>query len=216
MSYRPFDATETPVLEWGDPPLSIGCEPLVYQPSNDSFLLIKGLEQLLEERWTREERKLLSVMELGTGTGIVGIWLLKAGVEELTMSDVSPRALDCARANLERNQVSAKLVKASLFQGVDTDFDLVVFNPPYLPKEEKEPDDFLTTALSGGEKGHETLEAFLKELPGRLKDDGVAVIIISSINPVERLRKESPFSWRLLGKENFFFEQLYCYALFKF
>jgi len=202
------------VLELGDPGPYIVCAPEVYRPSDDSFLLVKGLKTLLDELWPgREMRKELSVLEIGTGTGVVGISLLKMGIKDLVMTDISPRALSCSRENLRRNRVRAKLVRCSLFDGLRHRFDLVVFNPPYLPREKKEPDDLLTTALCGGLHGHETIQSFLTGLPRYLADEGRAVLIVSSLNPGEELQKDSDFRWRLLGQERFFFERIYCYAL---
>ena len=201
------------VFQFNEFKIRITYFPEVYPPSDDSFLLIDSLHHLFEEIYPVERRKELSVIELGTGTGIAGIFLLRTGVNHLLMTDISGKALKCARLNLKQNGVDANLICTSLFNGIKTKFDLVVFNPPYLPEEEREPDDLFTKALRGGREGYEIIQQFLNQLPFFLKKGGKAVIVLSSFNPVERLKKESRFSWRLLGKKHFFFERIYCYLL---
>ena len=216
MKYHSRSNEDLSVLEFREPAMSIACAPEVYRPSDDSFLLIKGLRALLDECWPEyEQRNKLSVLEAGTGTGVVGIALLKMGICNLLMTDISPKAVRCSKDNLRRNHLDAELIRSSLFQGLNTKFELIVFNPPYLPQEEKEPDDLLTKALCGGRQGHETMQSFLEELPLYLKNDGKAVVILSSLIPIEELKKGSDFAWRLLGRESFFFERVYCYSLSK-
>ena len=216
MEYHSQSNEDLSVLEFEEPAMSIACAPGVYRPSDDSALLIRSLKTLLAECWPEhEKRKSLAVLEIGTGTGAVGIALLKMRIDHLVMTDISPKAIRCARGNLRRNQLSAELIHSSLFQGLDTEFNLIVFNPPYLPQEEKEPDDLLTKALCGGRQGHETMQRFLERLPLYLKDDGKAVIILSSLTPLKELQEGADIEWRLVGRESFFFERIYCYSLSK-
>ncbi len=205
-------------LTFHDPEVLIHCDPQVYRPAEDSFLLLHSARQLLEEGWPGRGSRAtgeLSVLELGTGTGMVGISLLRLGVEKLVLTDVNPHALACARKNLEENKRCAELLNCSLFCGIKSDFDLILFNPPYLPEEPKEPKDHLTRALSGGPQGAEIAREFLKRLPAHLREGGAALLILSSLNPVEELLASWKGETRLMGQESFFFEKLFCYAFFR-
>lgn len=88
-----------------------------------------------------------SVLELGTGTGVLAAVLARRGAVRVTATDVNPRAVACARANLDRLGVGERceVVEADLWLAVSettestestesTDAaDIVVFNPPWLP-----------------------------------------------------------------------------------
>jgi release factor glutamine methyltransferase len=68
-------------------------------------------------------------------------------------------------------------------------FDVVVFNPPYLPTEPKtEWNDWMEKALSGGETGREVIEPFLDDLRRALASDGDAFLLISSLTGIDAVR----------------------------
>lgn len=79
------------------------------------------------------------VLDLGTGSGILAVTLLAEwpGAEGLA-TDLSPLALDVARANAETHGVSERLgfAEANWFEGVDGLYDLIVSNPPYIARDE--------------------------------------------------------------------------------
>ena len=77
------------------------------------------------------------VLDLCTGSGCLGISLAKLGqCKSVTLSDFSAEALSVAAENAERNSVSVETVKSDLFQTLKGDFDLIVSNPPYIPRAE--------------------------------------------------------------------------------
>lgn len=77
------------------------------------------------------------VLDLCTGSGCIGISLAKLGqCKSVTLSDFSAEALSVAAKNAERNGVSVEIVKSDLFQELKGEFDLIVSNPPYIPRAE--------------------------------------------------------------------------------
>lgn len=77
------------------------------------------------------------VLDLCTGSGCIGISLAKLGqCRSVTLSDLSAEALAVAERNAERNGVSVEIVKSDLFHALQGEFDLIVSNPPYIPKAE--------------------------------------------------------------------------------
>ncbi len=74
------------------------------------------------------------LVDLGTGSqAILAIALWKRSGCRVTAIDVDPELADSARANAERNQAPIHVIESHLFEGLDAAFDLVVFNPPYVP-----------------------------------------------------------------------------------
>lgn len=75
-----------------------------------------------------------SVLDMGTGSGYIGIYLAKSGFS-VDAVDVSEQALENAARNARNNDVSLNLIRSSLFTDVRGRYDLIVFNPPRIPQE---------------------------------------------------------------------------------
>ena len=73
-------------------------------------------------------------LDLGTGTGYVAVYLARRGFE-VDAVDVSPRALQAARANAAAAGVQVNVYRSDLFQAVRGPYDVVAFNPPMNPSE---------------------------------------------------------------------------------
>ena len=76
----------------------------------------------------------LKVLDLGTGSGVIGITLaLERPQWQVTLSDVSPDALKVARQNARHFGLNLPVVESNLFDGLAGQrFDVIVTNPPYI------------------------------------------------------------------------------------
>ena len=93
-------------------------------------------------------------------------------------------------------------------------FDLIIFNPPYLPQDKGISDK----SLYGGKKGFETLAKFLNNVKDYLKMDARCVILFSSITGKKRIGdilKKNNLKFLELAKEHIFFEDIYVYYVSK-
>ena len=178
-----------------DPTIEIAdCEG-VYAPHDDTFLLLDCVRDV-------EGKK---VLEMGCGTGIISIHCAKAGAS-VTAVDVNPGALECTRVNARSNHLSIQVIESDLFSAITDDFDLIIFNPPYLPVSE---DGELERAWAGGEGGLEVVERFLGEALSHLRPDGRVLLLISSKMDMARLERLIASSHhRVLGSRRFFYEEL--------
>lgn len=103
--------------------------PDVLIPRPDSELLIELSLALLGNRPEAH------IIDLGTGSGILAITLAaEMPKARVVATDISPNALQIARANAERLQVdNVHFMQSHWFDAInESDFDLVVSNPPYI------------------------------------------------------------------------------------
>ena len=173
----------------------------VYEPAADTELLVKSIRLREGER----------VLEIGTGTGVVAIHCAKHGCR-VTATDVVAEALELARENANQNTVEVDLREGDMFDPVQGRFDIIIFNPPYLPTA---PEDLtnspLDKALDGGPDGTLVTIRFLEQLREYLADDGRAYIVVSSLQDGDRLDgvlHRQQFVARKRGSEKFAFETI--------
>jgi release factor glutamine methyltransferase len=158
--------------------ISLEVSESVYEPREDSLLIAKALEDLLEDE------KIKSVLEIGCGPGLLAIIAAKRGCNVLA-ADVNPAAVECTERNAGLNNVEIKVAQSDLFQCINGEFDLIVFNPPYLPEEQIE--DSRTWA---GGKNLEIISRFIKAAGAHLELNGEVLVVISSLSNPENILKE--------------------------
>ncbi|WP_407416282.1 HemK2/MTQ2 family protein methyltransferase [Methanobrevibacter sp.] len=175
----------------------------VYVPAEDSYLLAENLEI--------ESGK--SVLEIGTGSGIVAMYASKL-TDEVTATDINFDAIQLAESNFKANNIdNIELLFGNLFEPVkDRKFDVILFNTPYLPTEEGEViDDNLNYAFDGGLNGRKVIDLFLNEVKNHLNDGGIVQIIQSSLSDNDEtlnMLDELGFIAEIAKKEHYFFEDI--------
>jgi release factor glutamine methyltransferase len=145
----------------------------VYAPEADTYLLLEA---------ARVEVKAGDcVLEIGTGSGIIAAEL--ARITGIVATDINPHAVLCAR---EKGVV---VMQNDLFYGIRSTFDLILFNPPYLPTQPEERiDDWLEHALDGGLNGRVVIERFSEQVSSVLAPDGRILLLISSLTGLQEVR----------------------------
>ncbi|WP_296889871.1 HemK2/MTQ2 family protein methyltransferase [uncultured Methanobrevibacter sp.] len=175
----------------------------VYVPAEDSYLLAENLEI--------EKGK--SVLEIGTGSGIVAMYASKL-TDKVTATDINFDAITLAESNFKANKIdNIELLFGNLFEPVkDRKFDVILFNTPYLPTEKGEViDDNLNYAFDGGLNGRKVIDLFLNEVTNHLNEGGIVQLIQSSLSDNdETLNKldELGFIAEIAKKEHYFFEDI--------
>ncbi len=175
----------------------------VYVPAEDSYLLADNLQIKPGQ----------SVLEIGTGSGIVAMYASRL-TDKITVSDINSDACLLAERNFKDNNIeNIEILFGNLFEVVkNRKFDVILFNTPYLPTEEDEVlDDTINYAFDGGLNGRKVIDMFLNEVSDYLNDGGIVQMIQSSLSGNEEtLNKfdELGFIAEIAATEHFFFEDI--------
>ncbi len=104
---------------------------------NSAVLIPRPETELLVAKIIKNNNSLNSILDLGTGSGAIAIYLAKAFPKaQIIASDISEKALKIARENAKMNNAKIKFIQSDLFQNISKKFDLIVSNPPYISEKE--------------------------------------------------------------------------------
>ena len=171
----------------------------VYEPAEDTFLLLNAA---LNEA---EENDL--ILELGTGSGIIARALSeRLKISKVVTTDINPYAVRYARSK------GLDVIRTYLFRGLKGKFDLIIFNPPYLPIEEREIEDrWLEISWDGGDDGRKIINEFLDGVGRHLSKRGRFLLVVSSLCGMDEAinsAKDRGFKIEIIGEEKLFFEKI--------
>ncbi|MDY6773765.1 MAG: HemK2/MTQ2 family protein methyltransferase [Candidatus Nanohaloarchaea archaeon] len=172
----------------------------VYRPRKDSFLL----KEVMEE----QDLEGKEVLDMGTGSGILALSAAGRGAET-TAVDVNPEALEVIEEKAEERGLEVRVLESDLFDGVEDEFDLIVFNPPYVPGSEEGLEG--EEAWNGGEDGRKITDRFVEQVGNYLKEGGKVLMVQSSRNdPEETLEAftEKGMEAQIVRREKLHFEEL--------
>lgn len=167
----------------------------IYPPREDTYLLLKTAQ-------VEEGEELL---EMGCGSGMISIHMARAGAK-VTAVDANLAAIRCTLANVAMDGVDIRAFRSDLFTEVRGKFDLIVFNPPYLPVDEE---GAIEASWSGGRGGTGVVKRFMEKAPLFLKPGGRILVLVSSLMSEATLSVlMSRYETEVLSTEKMFFEEL--------
>lgn len=195
----------------------------MYAPAEDSYLILRHIRQ-----YAAGSR---SILDMGTGSGILAEEAAKYS-EFAIGADIDSRLV--RELNKKNKAKNLLFVCSDLFSFFDGNyaryntqnkrfitrpvnrfrnrFDLIIFNPPYLPKDRGIED----MAIYGGKRGYELIEKFLKGAGNYLEADGRILLLFSSITGREKINgfiHGNSLKFREIGRKRIFFEELYVYLI---
>lgn len=178
----------------------------IYSPAEDSYLMSRILKEQLPE--LLEENPDLRFLEIGTGSGIHLETAKTLGVKEQNIfsSDINPKSVEHC------NLLGFNCIQSDLFEKIPKQkFNLIIFNPPYLPEDKREPKNS-QLATTAGKKGNEIILRFLKQAKNYLEKEGKIFLITSSLGKDINFEKLG-YSAKEIGCERLFFERLCVWEL---
>jgi release factor glutamine methyltransferase len=152
----------------------------------------------------------LRIADVGTGSGCIALALAKELPRaEIHATDISPTALEIARANAVRHQLQDRIHfhETDLLAGLEHGaFDFVVSNPPYVGSSEEEQVQLEVrkfeprNAVFAGASGMEVIERLIPQARETLRPGGYLITEISSA--IADHVRESLADWRDLEITN--------------
>ncbi len=177
----------------------------IYKPAEDSFLMQKILRENLPK--LLEKNHNLKFLEIGTGRGIhlETAKNLEVKEENIFSSDLNPKSVRHC------NLLGFNCIQSDLFENFKQDekFDLIIFNPPYLPEDKREYCDS-SISTTGGKNGCEIINRFLIEAKDYLNKNGKIFLITSSLTKGINFQD---YKKVLLGSEKLFMEELFVWEV---
>ncbi len=193
--------------------LEIELHSKVYDSAEDSFLLLEAVALDSGD----------NVLELGTGCALMALECARQG-KQVVCTDINPFAVRLARINIKKNQHLLKGIievrKGDLFSVIKNGeiFDIILFNPPYLPTSaEEKVDQWFDMATDGGIDGLTVTKRFLKEVKTYLSSNGRAYFVFSSLSDRTKLEdclKEETLRYKVVLSRRFNDESLDIYCVY--
>jgi release factor glutamine methyltransferase len=132
----------------------------------------------------------LRIADIGTGSGCIALALAKElPAAEIHATDISPAALEVARANAARHQLESRIQfhEADLLAGLNFNaFDFIVSNPPYVGESEEDHVQLEVRkfeprhAVFAGPTGTEVIARLIPQAHSALKPGGWLILEISA------------------------------------
>ncbi|WP_031088248.1 methyltransferase [Streptomyces sp. NRRL S-1831] len=125
---------------------------------------------------TRHSPAISTAFDLGTGTGVLAAVLAHRGIQRVVATDISPRALACAKENVHRLTLTDRIEVSGPGLFPEGRADLIVCNPPWLPARPTGP-------IEQGvyDPDSTMLHSFLAGLSAHLRPGGEGWLILSNL-----------------------------------
>ena len=175
----------------------------IYSSAEDSFLLSSTIKKEILSLHILNSN--LKILEIGSGSGIQLKTLVGEGIKKQNIfaCDINPEAVKHCK------KLGFNCVQSDLFKKIKGKYNLILFNPPYLPEDFAEPKDS-ALATTGGKKGGEIINEFLRQAKKHLSKDGRIFLLTSSFT---KGVKWEGYKKKAIIKQKLFFEELCVWGL---
>ncbi|OSD05886.1 putative methylase [Trametes coccinea BRFM310] len=165
----------------------------VYEPAEDTFILLDALEEDADEL---RRSKPLICLEIGSGSGCVSAFagaILGPSAPLYLTTDINPYACRATRATGRQNRVPIEPILTSLTgplrRRLRHAVDIMLFNPPYVPTDTDEADDAqqranIAGAWAGGHDGMEVTNTLLDQVESLLSAKGRFYLVAVKQNDI--------------------------------
>ena len=152
-------------------------------PQPDTEILVEEVIDIYNKNYSNYNEN-ITILDLCTGSGAIAISLKKnLNNVEVFASDISTKALEIAKKNANKNNTEITFIESDLFENINTKFDIIVSNPPYIERDvlktlSEEVKHEPVLALDGGEDGLKFYRKIAEEAKNYLKENGTLALEI--------------------------------------
>ena len=153
---------------------------MIYEPSDDSLMVIEYIKK------NRDLFNNRDILEVGVGSGVITEELSKHA-RFVVGVDINKESIDYCKKNIKRKNTI--FIISDLFSNINSldnnipkRYNVIIFNPPYLPKIKGDESD---VSIVGGKYGYETIQRFINDAHKFLKKDGLIIFVFSSLTCCE-------------------------------
>lgn len=126
-----------------------------------------------------------TVLELGSGTGLVSVFAGLRGAKSVTAVDINPAAVKNTHLNLEKLQIHSRTLESDVFSALPNEqYDLILFNLPY---HNSRPQNDLEKGVMDDD--YQTMERFFREARTHLTSSGELFVGFSQSGNIERFHQ---------------------------
>ncbi|XOV66534.1 MAG: methyltransferase [Fluviicola sp.] len=185
--------------------LNIEIEPEVFHPKyfDSSQMLLEWVESNYISGKT--------ILEVGSGSGIISLRAAQKGANVWAV-DINPKAVALLKRNSETNSIQLKALESDLFSKVDdTQFDFILINPPFYPKN---PTSDAEKAWFCG-SNFEYFEKLFTQLKDRNITSGIYMTLSDDcdLERIQSIAKEHNYSFELQRTKKSFFEKNFIFEV---
>jgi len=176
---------------------------MIYTPREDSYLIENQVKKYAKDK---------SFLDIGTGSGILAFAAQSSGAKSVLATDINQESVN----SVNKIKIpSIQAVQSDLFSNIKGKFDLITFNPPYLPQDKNE-DEKSALITTGGKLGDELILRFLNDARSHLAPNGNILLLLSSLTPRERILpalKNKHLNHEIIDRQKLFMESLEVWKL---
>jgi methylase of polypeptide subunit release factors len=121
-----------------------------------------------------------TVLDIGTGTGVLAILAAQIGAKAVTACDININAVECAKDNIRiagYSGIIPEVIHSDLFNNIKSRYDIIIFNAPWvmgIPKNLYE--------LAIYDRDYALINRFMKQAPDYLDSGGAILLQYSDIS----------------------------------
>ncbi len=154
----------------------------------------------LFDKWLNENKNQFNnAIDIGTGCGVLVFYMLKHKITNISATDINPNAIHSISEDLKKHKCSenVKVKKGSLFADFNNNYDLVVFNPPWIPGSPK-------TIIDKGIYYEEGIwNAFFCEAANKMVKGSKMILLFSNIAMIRGISSSHPLKEQLKSSNKF-------------
>ena len=161
-----------------------------YEPAEDSFVVLDGLEKDIEMLASFDPSLAL---EIGPGSGIAISFLARLFPSCFCVGvDINEKACEATAKTASFNNVVVDCVRGDLLSSFrNSKFDIILFNPPYvLTGDEEVGQKDITAAWAGGMDGRSVIDRILPVIHQYLAVNGIFYLITVKENNLEDIKEK--------------------------